>query len=77
MPQESQQAEVDGGLVVERSTGPAAKAGIQSGDVVLAVNGHPVAEPGQLRAFVDKAGKHLALLVQRGNARLFVPVELG
>ena len=28
-----------GGLVVERSTGPAADAGIQPGDVVLSANG--------------------------------------
>ncbi len=77
LPQEPRQADVAGGLVVERSTGAAARAGIQSGDVVLAVNGHPVADPGQLREFANKADKRLALLVQRGNARLFVPVELG
>ena len=76
-PQEGRQPDVDGGLVVEYSTGAAARAGIQSGDVVLAVNGHPVTEPGQLRDFVTKADKRLALLVQRGSNRLFVPVELG
>jgi serine protease Do len=77
LPQENRQADLNGGLVVERSTGAAARAGIQSGDVVLAVNGHPVAEPSQLREFADKADKHIALLIQRGNARLFVPLELG
>ena len=77
LPQEGRQSDVNGGLVVERSTGAAARAGIQTGDVVLAVNGHPVTEPGQLRDFVAKADKRLALLVQRGNNRLFVPVELG
>jgi len=76
-PQEARQPDVSGGLVVERSTGAAARAGIQAGDVVLAVNGHPVTEPGQLREFATKADKRLALLVQRGNSRLFVPVELG
>ncbi len=76
-PQESRQPDVNGGLVVERSTGAAARAGIQTGDVVLAVNGHPVTDPGQLREFAAKADKRLALLVQRGNNRLFVPVELG
>ena len=77
LPQEARQPDVNGGLVVERSTGAAARAGIQSGDVLLAVNGHPITEPDQLRDFVAKADKRLALLVQRGNNRLFVPVELG
>jgi len=77
LPQEPRQSDVDGGLVVERVAGAAARAGIQTGDVVLAVNGHPVAEPGQLREFANKADKRLALLVQRGNTRLFVPVDLG
>ena len=30
-----------------------------------------------VRALVAKAGKHVALLVQRDEARLFVPVPLG
>jgi serine protease Do len=76
-PQEPKQPDVSGGLVVERVAGAAARAGIQPGDVVLAVNGRPVADPGQLRELAGKADKHIALLVQRGNARLFVPLELG
>jgi len=76
-PQENRQPDVAGGLVVEQVAGAAARAGIQAGDVVLAVNGHPVTDPGQLREYVSKADKRIALLVQRGNNRLFVPVELG
>ena len=76
-PQEGRQSDVDGGLVVERVTGAAERAGIQRGDVVLAVNGHAVADPNELREYVTKADKRIALLVQRGNSRLFVPVELG
>ena len=76
-PQDGWQSDVKGGLVVERSTGAAARAGIQAGDVVLAVNGYAVTEPGQLREFANKADKRLALLVQRGSNRLFVPIELG
>jgi hypothetical protein len=30
-----------------------------------------------LRALLDKAGKNVALLIERDNARIFVPVELG
>ena len=76
-PQDGWQSDVKGGLVVERSTGAAARAGIQAGDVVLAVNGYAVTDPSQLREFANKADKRLALLVQRGNNRLFVPIELG
>jgi len=66
-----------GGLVVEESTGAAAKAGIQPGDVILAINGAPVSNVEQLRALTAKAGKNVALLVQRADAKIFVPVELG
>ena len=41
--EEQRQANTHGGLVVERASGPAADAGIQPGDVVLAANGAPVA----------------------------------
>ncbi|MBM4201724.1 MAG: Do family serine endopeptidase, partial [Gammaproteobacteria bacterium] len=76
-PEETQHAEVPGGLVVEQVAGPAAKAGVRRGDVVLAVNGQAVRDAEQLRALTERAGKYLALLVQRGEARLFVPLELG
>jgi hypothetical protein len=29
-----------------------------------------------LRALVAKAGKHVALLIQRGADRLFIPIEI-
>ena len=76
-PEESQRSEVPGGLVVERVTGPAAKAGVRRGDVVLAANGQAIKNAEQLRELAEQAGKYLALLVQRGDARLFVPLELG
>lgn len=57
--------------------GAAAEAGIQPGDVVLAANGKSVNSAADLRAITDKAPKHLALPLQRGEAHLFVPVDLG
>jgi serine protease Do len=75
-PNELRQADVKVGLVVEQSVGPALRAGIQPGDAVLAVNGHPVADAEQLREFVEKANRHIALLVQRDRVRVFVPVDL-
>ncbi len=74
---ERAQAEVDGGVLVEGVTGPAARAGIQPGDVVLSVNGSPVTNVSQLKELVSSAKGQIALLVQRGDARIFIPVELG
>jgi serine protease Do len=68
---------VKGGLVVEQVGGAAERAGVQPGDVVLALNGTTVNSVEQLRTQVAKAGKRVALLIQREDRRLFVPVELG
>jgi serine protease Do len=76
-PEESGQAEVRQGLLVEQAVGPAASAGILPGDVLIAANGKTLANPGQLRELASRADKHIALLIQRGGARLYVPVELG
>ena len=74
---EQRQANISGGLVVERARGPAAEAGIQQGDVVLAANGAPVTSAQGLRNAVEKSKGHIALLIQRGDTRLFVPVRVG
>ena len=76
-PGERSQSGLSGGLVVQDVDGPAARAGIEQGDVIVAVNGTPVKTVEQLRALVAKAGKHVALLVQRDAARIFIPVPLG
>lgn len=76
-PKERGQAENPDGLLVESVSGPAARAGIQPGDIIVSLNGQPVRDVSQLRALLDKAGKSVALLIERDNARIFVPVELG
>jgi serine protease Do len=76
-PEERRQGNVPGGLVVERVSGPAAEAGIQPGDVVLAANGATVLSAEELKNAVDKSKGHIALLIQRGEARIFVPVRVG
>ncbi|MGP1676289.1 MAG: DegQ family serine endoprotease [Giesbergeria sp.] len=75
-PEERQQ---DGtkGLVVEEASGPAAHAGIQPGDLLLAVNGTPIQSVEQLRSLVAKSGRTMALLIQRNEGKIFVPVDLG
>ncbi len=76
-PEERRQIGGAGGVMVQDASGPARRAGIQAGDVILSVNGEAVSSAEQLRAQLAKAGKRVALLVERGDARLFVPVELG
>jgi serine protease Do len=76
-PQEKNGSSLTHGLLVQQSSGAAASAGIQPGDVILAVNGSPVSSPEQLRQIISKAGSSVALLIQRDNAQIFVPVDLG
>ncbi|HRF71931.1 MAG TPA: DegQ family serine endoprotease [Accumulibacter sp.] len=76
-PQELAQSDSRAGLLVESVSGPAAKAGIRPGDVVLSLNGQPVGDVAQLRALLDKSGRTIALLIERDDAKIFVPVDLG
>lgn len=73
---ERQQLRTIGTLVVEEADGPAAVAGVEPGDVLIAVNGEPVATVGEFRTAVDASGGTVALLIQRGNAQIFVPVRI-
>jgi len=65
------------GLVVENADGAAAKAGVQQGDVVLAVNGKPVASIDEVKAILAAKPKRVALLIWRDGERIFFPVNLG
>jgi len=76
-PQEREQNDGKGGLLVEEVSGAAAHAGIQPGDIVLSLNGKAVHSARELRDQVEKSGKHVALLIQRNERQLFVPIELG
>jgi serine protease Do len=75
--EERMQIEVDGGLLVEQSEGPAARAGVQAGDVILAFNNQPVKSVDQLRRLVDRSRGSVALLIQREGNKIYVPIRLG
>lgn len=75
--EERQKHGVEGGLMIEKAVGPAQKAGILKGDVLLAVNGEPVSDVETLRKLADKAGPHVALLIERQGNTLFIPLNLG
>ncbi|HSN73428.1 MAG TPA: PDZ domain-containing protein, partial [Steroidobacteraceae bacterium] len=74
---ERERSGIEHGLVVEQAGGAAAKAGIERGDIVLAVNGAEIESVDELRAAVADREGTIALLVQRGPMQIYVPVELG
>ena len=65
------------GLLIEDAGGAAASAGVQPGDVLLSVNGRAVNSVNEVRDLVAKSTKSVALLIQRGEDRIFIPVRLG
>jgi serine protease Do len=75
--EERQKARVTGGVRVEESTGPAALAGVQPGDIISRVNNTPVSNAAQLRDELDNAGRNVALLVQRDGLPIFVAIDIG
>jgi len=74
---ELRRAGLDHGLLVEGVSGPAQLAGVQPGDVVLALNGKPVERVEQVRDALKQKPRHVALLVARDGQQIFVPVDLG
>jgi len=76
-PDERRASGISSGLLVEDADGAAANAGVQPGDVLLSVNGKQVDSIEQVRDVVSKSDKSVALLIQRGNERIFIPVRLG
>ncbi|MEP7057653.1 MAG: Do family serine endopeptidase [Caldimonas sp.] len=76
-PEERRAAKIEDGMVVENVDGPAARAGIEAGDVLLAINGRPVQSVDQVKSVLSTKPKSVALLVQRDGEKIFVPVKLG
>ena len=75
--EERREVQSEGGLVVENVSGPAARAGIERGDVLIAINGRPVTSIEQVKSVMGNKPKSVALLVERDGERIFVPVNLG
>jgi serine protease Do len=69
-------ANTQGSVVVEDATSPASDVGIQPGDIIIGVNGRRIESPSQLRDAVRSAKGSVALLVQRGEAQIFVPIPV-
>ncbi|HEY8510129.1 MAG TPA: PDZ domain-containing protein, partial [Steroidobacteraceae bacterium] len=77
-PEEKQAVDTTGNIVVEAVSGPAARAGVQPSDIVLAINDEPVRSVEELREAVAnlKKGETVALLIERSRAQIFVPVQV-
>ncbi len=79
-PEERKALGVDYGLVVEDVTGgSAAGSRIQAGDVILAVNQDRFRSVEEFNKLIAqrKKGENVALLVRRGDASVYVPIEIG
>ncbi len=63
--------------MIKRASGPATRAGLRPGDRLLAANGTPVESVEEVRKLIERRPRGVALLIDRGGERLFVPVRVG
>ncbi len=75
-PEEQSEVQIKGGLVIEQVSGPAVTAGLQPGDIILRVGNAPVSSIEELQRAAEKSPGTLALLIQRQDARIYVPLRL-
>ncbi len=69
---------ISAGVLVEEVKGAAARAGLQSGDVILAINNSEVKTIEQFNQALGKleARKNLALLVRRGESTQYITIKV-
>jgi len=78
-PEEKRAAKTEGNVVVEQAGGPAARAGLEPGDIVLAVNDKPIRSVEELRDAASKLekGDTAALLIEREGTQGYVAIRVG
>ena len=75
--EEQKQAGTTGGLLVETVTGSAARAGIAPGDIIIAVNNEQIKSAEQMKRLANNSRGNVAVLVQRENQRIYLPLRIG
>lgn len=72
-----EQLRVRGGVVVETAEGPAARAGIREGDILLSLNNQEITSASQFAGIVASLdpARTAVVLVRRGDAAQFVPLR--
>ncbi|MDE1942066.1 MAG: DegQ family serine endoprotease [Betaproteobacteria bacterium] len=75
--QQRKELDITSGVLVEDAAGPASKAGLQNGDVILSINNseiHSVREFNQVLSHIEPK-KMVALLVKRGGDSQFITLK--
>ena len=78
--EQRKRANVDNGLIVQSvEEGPAAKAGIRRGDILLKLNGQKLKNTKQFLKIVKQLpeDKWVRVLIQRGGSPSFIPLKIG
>ncbi len=78
LPAEAQKNGEQGVLVQEAGEGPAATAGIRSGDIITRINNTAVSDPAQFAELVKQlpVGRPVPVLVKRDNGALFLALTV-
>jgi serine protease Do len=77
--QQKSRLKLNSGVLVQSVSGNAERAGVQPGDVVLALNNDKVTSVEQFAKLLKQSegAKSVALLILRGDRTLFLPVKVG
>jgi serine protease Do len=78
-PEQRRQFERQSGVIVTQvQDGPAAKAGVQRGDLIVSIRGTPVTDAAHFRELVKDlpAGKSVPMLVQRRTGPIFLALQV-
>ena len=75
-PDEKRLSGAAAGLFIESVSEAATRAGVQTGDLLLAINGLPVVSVAQALSAVALTDKSAAILIMRGDSKLYVPLRL-
>jgi serine protease Do len=76
--QQKAELQVEGGLIVEDTKGPAARSQLQRGDVILSVGNIEIRSIAQFNEVLKKVprGHNIALLVRRSEGTVYVSIKM-